>query len=35
MDKIGLLAYKIALPEYIGHVHDVFDICSLKKSFDQ
>ncbi|XP_041017963.1 uncharacterized protein LOC121260187 [Juglans microcarpa x Juglans regia] len=32
-DWVGPVAYRIALPEYFGEIHDVFHMSSLKKSF--
>ncbi|XP_040996162.1 uncharacterized protein LOC121242353 [Juglans microcarpa x Juglans regia] len=33
LEKVGPVAYHIALPEYFGEIHDVFHVSSLKKSF--
>ncbi|XP_035551072.1 uncharacterized protein LOC118349663 [Juglans regia] len=35
VEKVGLAAYRVALPNYFGEVHDVFHVSSLKKSFGQ
>ncbi|XP_041020451.1 uncharacterized protein LOC121262095 [Juglans microcarpa x Juglans regia] len=35
LEKIGTVAYRIALPDYFGEFHDVFHVSSLKKSFGQ
>ncbi|XP_035540235.1 uncharacterized protein LOC118344217 [Juglans regia] len=35
LEKVGPVAYRIALPEYFGEIHDVFHVSSLKKSFGQ
>ncbi|KAF5479149.1 hypothetical protein F2P56_005645 [Juglans regia] len=35
MEKVGPVAYRIALSEYFGEIHDVFHVSSLKKSFGQ
>ena len=35
VEKVGLVAYRVALPDYFGDVHDVFHVSSLKKSFGQ
>ncbi|XP_040996189.1 uncharacterized protein LOC121242384 [Juglans microcarpa x Juglans regia] len=35
MENVGLVAFKVALPDYFGEVHDVFHVSSLKKSFGQ
>ncbi|KAF5472264.1 hypothetical protein F2P56_008998 [Juglans regia] len=35
LEKVGPIAYHIALPEYFGEIHDVFHVLSLKKSFGQ
>ncbi|XP_041025306.1 uncharacterized protein LOC121265685 [Juglans microcarpa x Juglans regia] len=35
MEKVGPVAYRIALPEHFGRIHDVFHVSSLKKSFGQ
>ncbi|XP_041017941.1 uncharacterized protein LOC121260164 [Juglans microcarpa x Juglans regia] len=35
LEKVGPVAYHIALPEYFGEIHDVFHVPSLKKNFGQ
>ncbi|KAF5454881.1 hypothetical protein F2P56_024514 [Juglans regia] len=35
LDKVGLVVYRIALPEYFGEIHDVFHVSSLKKTFGE
>lgn len=35
LEKVGAVAYRIALLEYFGEVLDVFHVSSLKKSFGQ
>ncbi|XP_041003903.1 uncharacterized protein LOC121249256 [Juglans microcarpa x Juglans regia] len=35
LKKVGPVAYRIALPEYFGEIHDVFHVSSLNKSFGQ
>ncbi|XP_041021291.1 uncharacterized protein K02A2.6-like [Juglans microcarpa x Juglans regia] len=35
LEKVEPIAYRIALPEYFGEIHDVFHVSSLKKSFGQ
>ncbi|KAF5457931.1 hypothetical protein F2P56_022002 [Juglans regia] len=33
--KVGLVTYRVALPDYFGEVHDVFHVLTLKKCFGQ
>ncbi|KAF5458860.1 hypothetical protein F2P56_022859 [Juglans regia] len=35
IEKVGLVAYRVALPDYFRDVHDVFHVSSLKKSWGQ
>ncbi|XP_041017934.1 uncharacterized protein LOC121260157 [Juglans microcarpa x Juglans regia] len=35
LEKVGPVAYHIALPEYFGEIQDVFHVSSLKKRFGQ
>ncbi|XP_042972760.1 uncharacterized protein LOC122304545 [Carya illinoinensis] len=35
LEKVGYAAYRVALPDYFGKIHDVFHVSSLKKSFRQ
>ena len=35
LERVGSVAYRVALPDYFGDVHDVFHVSSLKKSFGQ
>ena len=31
LEKVGALAYKVALPQRLGKIHDVFHVSSLRK----
>lgn len=35
VEKVGFVAYRVALLNYFGDVHDVFHVLSLKKSLGQ
>ena len=31
LEKVGLVAYKLKLPQELNKFHDTFDVCNLKK----